>query len=126
MNHLSQDTLSQAMHWLVNGSIGLSSKCLMATIIHGQPIEGGWDAKFHPRDPSDLKRCIGLLDAVPAFRSHFGIMKTVSKEWEILVRHWEELESTFKAELQLHPNRAPQTNDLMRSLFKSLEGGNHG
>lgn len=126
MNHLSQETLSQAMHWLVNGSTGLSSKCLLATIIHGQPIQGGWNATFHPRDPSDLKRCIGLLDAAPDLRNHLGMMKTVSKEWEILVHHWHELEATFKAELQQHPNRAPQTNGLMKSLFQRLEDGNHG
>lgn len=126
MNHLSEETLSQAMHWLVNGSIGLSSKCLLATIIHGQPIEGGWSAKFHPCDTSDLKRCIGLLDAAPALRDHLNVMKTVSKEWEILVQHWHELEATLRVELQQHPNRAPQTNGLMKSLFQRLEDGNHG
>jgi len=126
MNHLSQETLSQAMQWLVNGSTGLSSKCLLATIIHGEPLEGGWDAKFHPHDPSDLKRCIGLLDAAPDLRNHLSMMKTVSKEWEILVQHWHELEATFRVEVEQHPNRAPETNELMRSLFNSLVGGTHG
>lgn len=35
MSHLSQETLSKAMFWLVNSCIGLSSKCMPATIING-------------------------------------------------------------------------------------------
>jgi hypothetical protein len=126
MSRLHQETLSQAMHWLINSRTGLSSECLLATIINGAPIQGGWHATFHPRDPSDLKRCIGLLDAVPDLRNHLGVMKAVSKEWEILVLNWNQLETTFKEELQQHPNRAPETNELMRNLFNSVAGGNHG
>ena len=126
MSHLSQETLSQAMHWLVNGSTGLSSKCLLATIIHGQPIQGGWNATFHPRDPSDLKRCISLLDAAPEIRKHLHVMQKVSKEWNVLIKHWADLEATFKEELQVNPNKAPLTLKFMRELFSGLEGNIHG
>ncbi|WP_335999626.1 hypothetical protein [Acinetobacter johnsonii] len=120
MSHLSQETLSQAMHWLVNGSTGLSSKCLLATIIHGQPIQGGWNATFHPRDPSDLKRCISLLDAAPELRNHLNVMQEVSNEWNVLIKHWADLEAMFKEELQVNPNKAPLTLKFMRELFAEV------
>ncbi|WOE32791.1 MULTISPECIES: hypothetical protein [unclassified Acinetobacter] len=98
----------------------MSSECLMATILNGGPVSGnGWATYFHPRDPSDFKRCIGLLEAVPTFRSHLSLMKNVSKEWSVLVEHWDELEVLLKEEI---PQRsAPRTYARMKELFNSVE-----
>lgn len=120
MNHLSQETLSQAMHWLVNGSSGLSSKCMLATIINGGPISGEWGAKSHPCDPSDLQRCIGLLDAAPELRKHLHVMQEVSNVWNVLIKHWDDLEATFKQEVQAHHLKAPLTLKFMRELFAEV------
>lgn len=126
MSHLSQETLSKAMFWLVNSRAGLSSKCMLATIINGGPVLGGRDAKFHPHDPSDLQRCITLLDAAPELRDHLIVMQEVSNEWDVLIQHWNDLEATFKAELLVNPNKAPLTLKFMRELFSGLEGNVHG
>ncbi|WP_313043235.1 hypothetical protein [Acinetobacter sp.] len=122
MSHLSQESLSQAMHWLVNGSTGLSSKCLLATIINGGPVLGGYDSKFHPHDPSDLQRCIGLLNSAPELRNHLHMMKKVSKEWKVLIEHWTELEASYELETGGNKfQKASKTYALMQDLFKSLE-----
>lgn len=121
MSHLSQETLSQAMFWLVNGRTGLSSKCMLATIINGGPVLGGWDAKFHPHDPSDLQRCIRLLDAAPELRKHLNIMREVSSEWSVLIQNWTALEATFKEEFLANPNKAPLTLKFMRELFAEVK-----
>ena len=126
MSHLSQETLSKAMFWLVNSRTGLFSKCMLATIINGGPVLGGRDAKFHPHDPSDLKRCITLLDAAPELRDHLNVMQEVSNEWNVLIKHWADLEAMFKEELQVNPNKAPLTLKFMRELFSGLEGNIHG
>ena len=126
MSHLSQETLSKAMFWLVNSRIGLSSKCMLATIINGGPLLGGRDAKCHPHDPLDLQRCITLLDAAPELRDHLIVMQEVSNEWNVLIKHWADLEAMFKEELQVNPNKAPLTLKFMRELFSGLEGNIHG
>ena len=122
MSHLSQETLSQAMHWLVNCRTGLSSKCMLATIVNGEPIIGGMDATFHPHDPSDLQRCISLLNSAPELRDHLYVMKKVSKEWKVLIEHWTELEASYELETGGNKfQKASKTYALMQDLFKSLK-----
>jgi hypothetical protein len=51
--------------WLASDRVGLSSK-YMAHVMSGGTLGAMY---AHPHDPSDFGRCLGLLDAVPAFRS---------------------------------------------------------
>ena len=111
--------LSKAMQWLLSGQSGLSSECLMATILNGGPVAGNYRASFHPLDPSDFKRCIVLLEAVPEFRQQLSVMKSVSKSWEILVENWDELESIFNKER--NQLSAPLLFDRMKELFRQVE-----
>lgn len=115
--------IQKAMHWLLNGNTGMSSECLMATMLNGGPVEGkAWETHFHPRDPSDFKRCVDLLNAVPTFRITLDVMKQVSKQWSVLVEHWGELESLLNDELKQHS--APKTYKRMKELFELVESQN--
>ena len=115
--------IQKAMHWLLNANTGLSSKCLMATMLNNGPIEGeGWGTTFHPADPSDFNRCVQLLNAVPEFRKRLGQMKAVSKYWKVLVDHWDQIEALLNEEIKQFS--APKTYDLMKKLFKSVEAQN--
>lgn len=112
--------LQKAMRWLLSGSTGMSSECMMATILNGSPIKcGNWKDSFHPHDPSDLLRCIGLLNSVPSFRAKLDLMKAVSSKWAILIDHWDELESLLNSELK--QRSAPKTYARMKELFKLTE-----
>ena len=115
--------VQKSMHWLLNANTGMSSKCLMATLLNGGPVAGkAWETNFHPHDPADFERCVGLLNAVPEFRERLGQMKTVSKHWAVLVDHWDELEALLAEEI---PQRsAPKTYARMKELFKSVEVSN--
>lgn len=115
--------IQKAMHWLLNGNKGMSSECLMATMLNGGPVEGkAWETHFHPRDPSDFKRCVDLLNAVPTFRITLDVMKQVSKQWAVLVEHWDELETLLNEEI---PQRsAPKTYARMKELFRLVEAQN--
>lgn len=123
MTTLSQETISQAMHWLVNGRTGMSSTCILATIINGGPVSGkSWEATFHPVDPSDFKRCVGLLNAVPEFRNRLHVMKSVSKHWARLVDHWDEIEKQMLDEIDnpMRRGMAPKTYDLMKCVLNGV------
>lgn len=115
--------IQKAMRWLLNANTGMSSECLMATMLNGGPVEGkDWKSWFSPADPSDFKRCVDLLNAVPEFRERLSVMKGVSKSWSILVDHWDELEALLNEEI---PQRsAPKTYARMKELFKSVEVSN--
>lgn len=121
----SRNEARKAMLWLVTCDTGLSSECLMATMLNGGPLDRkGWKTYFHPHDPADLKRCVSLLDMVPEFRERLELMKSVSPQWAILVAHWDELESSLKEEIEANTGKAPKTYDLMKNLLKQAEGNN--
>lgn len=114
---IDKSVISKAMSWLLNARTGKSSKCMMATILNGGLISGDdWNTRFHPLDPSDFKRCIGLLNHVPEFRSKINIMKDVSPCWAILVEHWDELESMIN-------ENSENAYEYMKSLLKNVKNG---
>lgn len=113
--------IQKAMHWLVTCNTGLSSECLMATMLNGGPLDGrGWKTYFHPHDPADLKRCVSLLDAVPEFRERLDLMKSVSASWSTLVDNWDELEASLRQEMRDTPREAPKTYALMKALLDEV------
>lgn len=113
--------IQKAMHWLVTCDTGLSSECLMATMLNGGPVDGkGWKSYFHPHDPADLKRCVKLLDEVPEFRARLDLMKLVSVYWTILVENWDELEASLRQEMRDTPREAPKTYALMKALLNDV------
>ena len=114
--------IQQAMSWLLSGHTGLSSECIMATLLSGGKVNGAdwYHSTAYPRDPSDFKRCVELLKAVPSFRERLDLMKGVSNKWAVLVEHWDELENLLNEEIK---NRsAPKTYDRMKQLLMHVEG----
>src|SRR5688572_24935346 len=93
--------------WLLSGrDTGTSSKAIVA-FMEGQPI----DPTSYPRDPSDLGRCIRLLEIAPEYRPLLKSMRVVSPEWARLVERWDELEALYRKEEPF--GTAPQCYDLM-------------
>lgn len=119
---INQDVIDRAMEWLVVGDTGLSSiNILSHTLSKGKTLNLKFtDAKFHPRDPSDLKRCVHLLDKVPELRESLYIMRNVSRYWEALIDRWDELEGSLKAEMASNPEAAPETYKLMKSILSQV------
>lgn len=114
--------IQQAMSWLFSGNTGLSSECIMATLLCGEKVKNTdlYRASAYPRDPSDFKRCVELLKAVPSFRERLDLMKGVSNKWAVLVEHWDELENLLNEEIK---NRsAPKTYARMKELLMHVEG----
>jgi hypothetical protein len=109
----------KALNWLFNGEKGMSSEYLCATLLG---IKG---VKAHPHDPSDLRRCFLLVDVVPSFKAKLMLMQKKSKEWSVLVKHWDELEELLLSECHKYQNymfhSAPRTYARMKELFKSVE-----
>lgn len=96
--------------WLHAGDRGLSSDA-MCKRIFGLPRDAGTD---HPRDPSDLNRCLQFLDATDA-NDNVSIMRDVSPEWARLVENWDEIVSAFKKEKPM--GFCPRTYALMQTAL---------
>jgi hypothetical protein len=97
--------------WLASDRTGLSSK-YMAHVLTGKTLGARY---AHPHDPSDFGRCLGLLEAVPAFRDRLPVMSAESGEWDRLVHSWDEIERLYREELP--SGRAPRCFEKMRKLL---------
>lgn len=100
--------------WFVNGEVGLSSECMAAVALGYRPRRGS-----HPLDPSDLNRCLKLVQAVPAVRRDFPKIRKVSKRWRAVIDHWDELKAMFVAEVGWDwsaAKSAPRTYQRMKDL----------
>ena len=100
--------------WIRNGERGLSSEAIVDHLAR-HPLASARGLGSHPVDPSDLRRCVLLLDAVPTLRPLLPYMAEVSAEWAALVDHWDELEATLRREMRRRI--CPDTYTLMRSVL---------
>lgn len=104
---------SGVTQWLQSDATGLSS-LFMCYVLTGK---GRGRQNNHPHDPSDLNRCIGLLDAAPELRSQIIKMKEHGPVWSALIDHWDELESLLREELPT--GQAPKCYERMRAIIDS-------
>lgn len=110
------ETKDAIAEWFANGQTGQSSKTMALWLGFGKVHDKqGWGPS-HPHDPSDLKRCLKLLAMVPQLREKLPTMRELSPEWAGLIDQWQEVESTFRAEVA-NGTQAPKTYDLMRVIL---------
>lgn len=85
----------KVLKWIANGERGLSSETIVRELA-GIDLTQGRGSE--PYDPSDFRRCLLLLDAVPEFRGRLEEMKKVSEYWKLLIENWSELERLYHEE----------------------------
>jgi|GEM_PF-436391 len=72
-----------AIWWIGNGDVGLSSKTIWNCLVGNKDIE-----IHHPHDPDDFNRCYELLEAVPEWKSELYKLKSLSTQWSNIVDSW--------------------------------------
>lgn len=113
--HLS----AAAIEWLAHGERGISSETIFSALTGVDALRGGWQS--HPHDPSDLGRCIKLLDSVPELQPLMYKMMHVSPHWFGLMSRWDELVALYRHEKSIHGAiSAPKTYQMMKSILESV------
>ena len=106
-------------NWLAFGERGLSSDAIVSTLT-GTRV-GRRTTTDYPFDPSDFRRCVLLLEAVPVARFAFPAMREVSPVWARLVDAWDELEALAVSEVPDWPHpKWNQTAPLLYARFKEV------
>lgn len=113
--------------WLQSDDVGQSSLFMLhvlgnvgASYIHlaGHKLREDDESPPHPHDPSDLWRCIKLLQSVPQLVPELPRMANYSPHWRVLVEHWDELTQLFEQERAGRDEwSAPKTYNRMQELF---------
>lgn len=101
----------RADFWWQHGERGISSETIFGVLSGRGPRKDG----CHPWDPSDFKRCYGLLQVVPEWRERLGEMKSQSKAWSNLVDNWDKL--TEMLEEMMRTNKDNGMYDFMQTLI---------
>src|SRR5690606_32854600 len=91
--------LTYFTEWLASGERGLSSEAIVERLTGKRVTRYPSLRMGYPHDPSDLRRCMELLDAYPLARLAFPSMAEVSPVWAALVAVWDELEATLREEM---------------------------
>lgn len=81
--------------WLFSTDTGSSSR-FMACVLSGWSIP--LPSNDYPRDPSDLGRCIRLIESVPEFKGCIHKMNAHGSEWQQVVLHWEQWSELYKTD----------------------------
>lgn len=101
----------EALAWMLYGETGASSKAIVARLVMNNT--GGHLS--YPLDPSDLGRCIELLETVPGLKRRFKLMADCGSVWAALVADWPKLTKLYKAEAP--SGRCPKTYYLMKKII---------
>jgi len=82
----------KAIQWIASGDVGASSRTMWNCLI------GNKDFVINtPFDPSDFGRCYRLLEFVPEWKSEIYKLKSLSKNWSVLVDNWDELTRMYES-----------------------------
>lgn len=99
------------IEWFAGDDTGLSSKH-MAAVAAGVAGNGN-----HPLDPSDLGRCIRLVENVPEVRDAFPAIRASGPKWATVITHWDELVALYAQEsLGRRYFTASKTYERMKAL----------
>ena len=115
-------TTARIAAWLALGERGMSSEAIAITTLGAYVT--GWRAAW-PLDPSDLRRCLLLIEQVPEARElGVDVLARRSPQWAALGDIWDDLAKTLRAEIdEALPPRgsAPKTYALMKEALDSAE-----
>lgn len=110
--------LSMFTTWLARGERGISSEAIVEQLT-GERIGHGYHrGDDHPYDPSDLRRCMLLLDQHDLAKLVFpGAMVSRSRSWAALDAVWDELIELLREEMKREDGKAPKTYARMREVL---------
>ncbi|MBY4887762.1 hypothetical protein K5Y32_07420 [Pantoea sp. DY-15] len=110
------DLAMKVFQWQAKGSVGVSSATMAS-------IAMGMDKNFYhshfcpPWDPSDLTRCMKLVDFIPEIRDHFPAIAEKCPKFAPILNHWDELTAMVRREWAAG-DRAPETYARMKELLR--------
>jgi hypothetical protein len=115
----------RALLWLAGGDSGMSSEAICYHML-GMKSDGSF-----PLDPSDLGRCLRLLELFPEWKPRMGEMARYSAQWAALVERWDELAEMMADEVGIgwskgNGKRAPRTYAAMKDAIDQARGKESG
>lgn len=109
-------TERRALLWLAGDDSGMSS---IAIVHHMLGMES--DGSF-PWDPSDLGRCLRMLELFPEWKPRIGEMARYSEQWARISAKWDELAAMMADEVGIDWSKGKKAPKTYAALTAALEG----
>lgn len=109
------DLAMKVLQWQTKGDVGISS-ATMASIALGldEPFYGSYFGA--PHDPSDMLRCMKLLESIPEIRDHFPAIAKRVPTFKRILEQWDELVEVMNRECVGDNWRAPDAYKMIKEL----------
>jgi len=115
----------QQVAWINHGEKGLSSAALFYETtglwVIGLPLIHRGE-NCYPYDPSDLNRCVKLIETCPECRAAVDKLAVKYSCWAKLAPHWDNLIDSLRRELIVTPTEAPETYRMMKEILSGYGG----
>ena len=111
----SASSRDKIMAWLASGDTGISSESLAYEFL-GQ-TRGGRSGAGTPSDPSDLGRCLRLINLVPEVRACVDYLALKHDGWKKAAKCWDAITDSMIDEVGIDWSKgrsAPKTYDMMK------------
>lgn len=113
----------RALLWLAGGDSGMSSKAICHHML-GMKCD-----RSYPLDPSDLGRCLRMLELFPEWKARIGEMASYSPQWAGLAARWDELAAMMADEVGIDWSKgreASRTYAAIDAAIAAADRENHG
>jgi len=107
----------KVLQWQSTGNVGVSS-ATMASIALGMKKNFYGSYFSPPSDPSDLHRCMKLVQCIPEIKDSFPLIAEKCPRFSPVIQHWDELTGLLRKELKRPDKRAPETYARMKELLR--------
>lgn len=109
------DLAMKVLQWQASGDVGVSS-ATMASIALGldKPIYGSHFGA--PHDPSDMLRCMKLVEAIPEIRNYFPAIASRVPAFKGIIDGWDDLVFVMNRECVGPRWRAPDAYKMIKEL----------
>lgn len=107
----------RVFEWLASGDTGLSSEAIMLWL-SARVKDETWGSHT-PSDPSDLGRCLRLLERIPEWKERMPEMAEAGGLWPGYVARWDEMAALMEEEVGIDCSKgksAPRTYALMKQV----------
>lgn len=113
------DTLERIVsRWLLSEDVGVSSKAICAHML-GEPTED----YGYPHDPSDLGRCIRLLQLVPEWEPRIIEMSKYGPGWAGLAPQWRRIVDLYHSEGGVPPEQRKYSTETWFAMKAAIADG---
>lgn len=109
--------IGKVMEWMMGDDTGISSKSIAAFMCGADLSNTYWNSP--PSDPSDLGRCLRLLERFPEWNDRLPEMASVDKRWAKVIPRWSEAAAMMAEEVGIDWSKgktAPKTYEFMKSV----------